>query len=200
MIVIIIIVAILVLFLFIKGVQTEYKNRYIETPNHKPIVRDIATQDNQIERELEKMEKEAFYAVGVSDQMRIYNDSISLIRKTKNYKTFCSRTIDIENFFDWAFKQTGSDLPKRLGKNTLSAFHDARLEININAIRIASLEYDKWLAADRTSEKKIDKATAKAFEALDELAKCIKTSVNGKETLEQIEHFRTTIEQIYSEL
>jgi hypothetical protein len=171
-----------------------------EIPTHKPIVRDIATQDDQIERELEKMEKEAFYAVGVSDQMRIYNDSISLIRKTKNYKTFCSRTIDIENFFDWAFKQTGSDLPKRLGKNTLRAFHDARFEININAIRIASLEYDKWLAVDRTSEKKIDKATAKAFEVLDELAKCIKTSINEKETLEQLEHFRTTIEQIYAEL
>lgn len=191
----IIIVLLVIVYMFIVIVTATKDNQQVKTQ-----IKNISNKETSIEQELQKMEKEAFYAVGVSDQMRIYNDSISLIRKTKNYKTFCSRTIDIENFFDWAFKQTGSDLPKRLGKNTLRAFHDARFEININAIRIASLEYDKWLAVDRTSEKKIDKATAKAFEALDELAKCIKTSINEKETLEQIEHFRTTIEQIYSEL
>lgn len=191
----IIIVLLVIVYMFIVIATATKDNQQVKTQ-----IKNISNKEISIERELQKMGKEAFYAVGVSDQMRIYNDSISLIRKTKNYKTFCSRTIDIENFFDWAFKQTGSDLPKRLGKNTLRAFHDARFEININAIRIASLEYDKWLSVDRTSEKKIDKATAKAFEALDELAKCIKTSINEKETLEQIEHFRTTIEQIYSEL
>ncbi len=260
MIVIIIIVAILVLFLFIKGVQTEYKNRYIKTPTHKPAVRDIAKEQRTLRVNIDKFIKEygkgcsiprdlqiemikaiakgekyysiteeeyrttlenydkhnkkeqtlalsmkestdtACYNIEAPNRFRIFNDSIELIASTPKTSTFILRVGDIENFFVWVEEQTAKGIQIELGKDIAELQKEIYERINVNAIRIAEKEYTKWLSVDRTSEKKIDNATAKAFEALDELAKCIKTSVNGKETLEQIEHFRTTIEQIYSEL
>lgn len=341
---IIIIVAILVLFLFIKGVQTVYKNRYIETPTHKPAVRDIAKEQRTLRVNIDKFIKEygkgcsiprdlriemikaiakgekyysiteeeyrttlenydkhnkqeqalfkcaelnnkgmaqeksgnidlaietyeenikggypathsydrlmilyrkrkdyqnelrvidaalevfkreydqekykqrkekalallmkektnvVCYDMEAPNRFRIFNDSIELIASTPKTSTFILRVGDIENFFIWAEEQTAKGIQIELGKDIAELQKEIYKRINVNAIRIAEKEYTKWLSVDRTSEKKIDNATAKAFEALDELAKCIKTSSNDKQTLEQIEHFRTTIEQIYAEL
>lgn len=142
----------------------------------------------------------ACYDIEAPNRFRIFKDSVELIASTPKTSTFLLRVGDIENFFLWAKEQTAKGIQIELGKDIAELQKETYESININAIRIAEKEYTKWLAVDRTSEKKIDKATAKAFEALDELAKCIKTSSNYKQTLEQIEHFRTTIEQIYSEL
>ena len=140
------------------------------------------------------------YDMEAPNRFRIFNDSIELIASTPKTSTFILRVGDIENFFVWAEEQTAKGIQIELGKDIAELQKEIYERINVNAIRIAEKEYTKWLSVDRTSEKKIDKATAKTFEALDELAKCIKTSSNDKQTLEQIEHFRTTIEQIYSEL
>lgn len=142
----------------------------------------------------------ACYDMEAPNRFRIFNDSIELIASTPKTSTFILRVGEIENFFIWAEEQTAKGIQIELGKDIAELQKEIYERININAIRIAEKEYTKWLSVDRTSEKKIDNATAKAFEALDELAKCIKTSSNDKQTLEQLEHFRTTIEQIYSEL
>lgn len=142
----------------------------------------------------------ACYDIEAPNRFRIFNDSIELIASTPKTSTFILRVGDIENFFVWVEEQTAKGIQIELGKDIVELQKEIYERINVNAIRIAEKEYTKWLSVDRTSEKKIDNATAKAFETLDELAKCIKTSSNYKQTLEQIEHFRTTIEQIYSEL
>lgn len=140
------------------------------------------------------------YDMEAPNRFRIFNDSIELIASTPKTSTFILRVGDIENFFVWAEEQTAKGIQIELGKDIAELQKEIYERINVNAIRIAEKEYTKWLSVDRTSEKKIDNATAKAFETLDELAKCIKTSSNDKQTLAQIEHFRTTIEQIYAEL
>lgn len=142
----------------------------------------------------------ACYDMEAPNRFRIFKDSVELIASTPKTSTLLLRVGDIENFFLWAKEQTAKGVQIELGKDIAELQKETYESININAIRIAEKEYTKWLTVDRTSEKKIDNATAKAFEALDELAKCVKTSTNEKEALEQIEHYRTTIEKIYSEL
>lgn len=134
------------------------------------------------------------------DRLRIFNDSLELIASTPKISTFILRVGDIDNFFLWCKEQNANGIQIELNKNITELEEETYKNININAIRIAEREYTKWLGVDRATEKKIDKATAKVFETLDELAKCIKPASNEKEAQEQIEHFRSTIEKIYSEL
>ena len=166
-------VAILVIYLFIKGVKYE--------------------QENNLKSEIFQME--------APDRIRIYNDSIKLIENTKNINTFISRIVDIDDFLEWGNKQyKKGNWFKVKGQNILQLKDNAYYAINKGAIRIALLEYNKWMDIEQKSGKRFDTATAKTFEILDKLPPVLKPAPNKNSAQEDIEKLRNKIELIYSEL
>lgn len=134
------------------------------------------------------------------NRIRIYNESMRILETTNIAKTFIGRVQDVIAFQDWAAVQVRKGMPLKMNGNILSARKGCNEFINRNALRVALAEFALFSKEDRVRGTKIDRAAARAFEAIDGLSACLKTADNQGEIKSELENMRNLVEDIYSNI
>lgn len=142
----------------------------------------------------------AVFSVEAPNRIRIYNESMHILETTDVAETFIGRVQNVLAFQDWAALQVRNGMPLKINGNILSARKDCNEFINRNALRVALAEFAKFSKVDRVSGTRIDKAAARAFEAIDGLSACLKTADNQCEIKSELENMRNLVEDIYSNI
>lgn len=140
------------------------------------------------------------FSMEAPNRIRIYNESMHLLETTDVANTFIGRVRDVCEFQDWAAVQVRKGMPLKIDGNILSARRDCYEFINRNALRVALAEFALFSKVNRVSGTRIDKAAARAFEAVDGLTACLKTADNQGEIKSELENMRNLIEDIYSNI
>lgn len=154
----------------------------------------------QVSRKKKHQLNIAAFSVEAPNRIRIYNESMHLLETTDVAKTFIGRVRDVCKFQDWAAVQVRKGMPLKMNGNILSARKGCNEFINRNALRVALAEFALFSKEDRVSGAKIDRAAARAFEAVDGLMACLKTADNQSEIKSELENMRNLIEDIYSNI
>lgn len=154
----------------------------------------------QVSRKKKHQPYIAAFSVEAPNRIRIYNESMHLLETTDVAKTFIGRVRNVCEFQDWAAIQVRNGMPLKMSGNILSARRDCYEFINRNALRVALAEFALFSKEDRVSGAKIDRAAARAFEAVDGLMACLKTADNQSEIKSELENMRNLIEDIYSNI
>lgn len=134
------------------------------------------------------------------NRIRIYNESMRILETTNIAKTFIGRVQNVIAFQDWAAVQVRKGMPLKMNGNILSARKGCNEFINRNALRVALAEFALFSKVERVSGTRIDKAAARAFEAVDGLTACLKTADNQNEIKSELENIRNLVEDIYSNI
>lgn len=130
----------------------------------------------------------------------MYNECMHALEYTQDAKTFIGSVQDVIAFQDWAAVQVRKGMPLKLNGNILSVRKDCHEFINRNALRVALAEFAIFSKEDRVRGTKIDRAAARAFEAIDGLSACLKTADNQGEIKSELENMRNLVEDIYSNI
>lgn len=154
----------------------------------------------QVSRKKKHLPDIAAFSVEAPNRIRIYNESMHLLETTDVAKTFIGRVRDVCEFQDWAAVQERKGMPLKMNGNILSARKGCNEFINRNALRVALAEFALFSKVERVSGTRIDKAAARAFEAVDELTACLKTADNQSEIKSELENIRNLVEDIYSNI
>lgn len=154
----------------------------------------------QVSRKKKHQPYIAAFSVEAPNRIRIYNESMHLLETTDVAKTFIGRVRNVCEFQDWAAVQVRNGMPLKMSGNILSARRDCYEFINRNALRVALAEFTLFSKVERVSGTRIDKAAARAFEAIDGLSACLKTADNQGEIKSELENMRNLVEDIYSNI
>lgn len=140
------------------------------------------------------------FSVEATNRIRIYNESMHILETTDVAETFIGRVQDVVAFQDWAASQVHKGMPLKMNGNILSARKGCNEFINRNALRVALAEFALFSKEDRVSGAKIDRAAARAFEAIDGLSACLKPADNHGEIKSELGNMRNLVEDIYSNI
>lgn len=154
----------------------------------------------QVSRKKKHQPYIAAFSVEAPNRIRIYNESMHLLETTDVAKTFIGRVRNVCEFQDWAAVQVRNGMPLKMSGNILSARRDCYEFINRNALRVALAEFALFSKVERVSGTRIDKAAARAFEAIDGLSACLKPADNQGEIKSELENMRNLVEDIYSNI
>lgn len=154
----------------------------------------------QVSRKKKHQSDIAAFSVEAPNRIRIYNESMHLLETTDVANTFIGRVQDVVALQDWAAVQVRKGMLLKIDGNILSARRDCYEFINRNALRVALAEFALFSKTDRESGTRMDKAAARAFEAIDGLSACLKTADNQGEIKSELENMRNLVEDIYSNI
>lgn len=151
-------------------------------------------------RQMQKQLELSSFVIEAPCRIRIYNDSMHILETTNIASTFISRVQEVVGFQDWAAIQIRKGMPLKTDGSMLQSRSECNEFINRNALRVALAEFALFSKTDRVRGAKMDKAAARAFEATDGLASCLKTADNQNEIKSELENIRNLIEDIYSNI
>ena len=144
----------------------------------------------------EEARRQAKIQVEAKSRIRIVNDSLSLIDKTKNLSILNSRYELVCEHLQW-MAIAGIELS---GKPAIEAQKMVDDNKNENVVRIAKqafIDYkDKWFSSKTAKAK--ENATIKVYQKLDECANSITATSNAQISHNEILLLRNKVEDIYS--
>lgn len=128
---------------------------------------------------------------------QIINESLRIIRNTKNIETIESRYIDIIHNYNMSLDYKKLGYSVNLQENFLQDFND---EFNRNIYRVAKIKVKEFSLKIKSlkTDKAKDNATKKIFTFIQEVDILLRDSKNKNEALASIQKLKDKIEDIYS--